>query len=499
MSYNATAYNIQIASILSSISAVESSVSDVATGADEMWVLVAGILVFFMQAGFAMLEAGSVRSKNSVNILFKNILDAAISAFFFWLLGFGFAYGETQGGFIGGDLFALDDITFTATSGSGVANLNYHTFFFQWAFAATAATIVSGCVAERCKLEAYFVYSAVISGFIYPVVVHWGWGDGWLSPFGSDVEDYLMDGAKSNNLIDFAGSGIVHMVGGWSGLVAAIVLGPRKGRFAADGTPVDIPGHSAPMAVLGTLLLWVGWYGFNAGSTLCIVGCSKLAAKVATTTTLAAAGAVWTAVIYQTAMRQQFSLSLVGNSVLAGLVSITAPCAVVDPWAAWLTGMIGGLCFIGSSNLLKMLKIDDPCDASPIHGFCGFWGVVACGIFGTDENAAFAGYVGSAAGETPIEDGEQLGVQIIGALAITAWTLGTATIMFLIIHFTIGMRVDESVEDAGLDSSEHGVKAYDYIGEGGTKTIAVAPAAEKQYASDPSAVVPVSAEAEEAK
>jgi len=468
---------------------------------DEGWVMICGILVFFMQAGFAMLEAGSVRSKNSINVLFKNLLDAAISAFFFWLLGFGFAYGKDSGGFIGTDLFALDDESFTATgSSNGVSGLDYHTFFFQWAFAATAATIVSGCVAERCKLEAYFVYSAVISAFIYPVVVHWCWGSGWLSPFAGDdnpEKDFLFDGEKSNNFIDFAGSGIVHMVGGWSGLVGAIVLGPRKGRFAADGTVIDMPGHSVPMALLGTLLLWVGWYGFNAGSTLALSGgASKLAGKVCTTTTLSAAGAIWSAVIYQVARRQPYDLSLCANATLAGLVSITAGCAVVDPWASFVIGMIGGLVFIASSALLKRLQIDDPCDASPIHGFCGLWGCLAIGIFGTDKNAEFAGYVGSAGGFEPIQKGEQFGVQLAGSLAIMAWTIGCALALFLTINYTMGLRVDEDTELEGLDASEHGARAYEYMGEGNmsnTKTIAVQPGngSENPFAVDTSAVVPM--------
>lgn len=348
---------------------LEQYVATIASSTDEMWIILCGILVFFMQAGFAMVEVGSVRSKNSISILFKNLLDAGISALLFWTVGYGFAYGSDSGGFIGTDTFGLDDASYKQIDDDAIANLNFHTFFFQWTFAATASTIVSGSVAERCKLEAYFVYSALISAFIYPVVAHWGWGDGWLSPFGPDTDGYLFRGEKSNNLIDFGGSGIVHMVGGFSGLSGAVILGPRRGRFAADGTVLPIPGDSISLVVLGTMILWVCWYGFNAGSTLCIIGsCSKLAAKVAVTTTLAAAGSIWSCVLFQIILRMKHDLTMVANGVLAGLVSITAACAVVEPWAAWVIGMLGGLVFLGSSLLLKLLRIDDPLDAAPIHG-----------------------------------------------------------------------------------------------------------------------------------
>ena len=219
----------QVSDLWSELDELSTSADDISSGSDEMWHLIAGTLVFFMQAGFAMLEAGSVRSKNAVNILFKNLIDGAISAIIFWLLGYGFAYGDTANGFIGTSKFGLASDDFDL--GDGAGQLNYHTFFFQWAFAATAATIVSGSVAERCKLEAYFIYSAFITLWIYPVIVHWCWGTGWLSPFGEQTDEYLFYGKSSNNFIDFAGSGVVHTVGGLCGLVAAFVLGPRKVSF----------------------------------------------------------------------------------------------------------------------------------------------------------------------------------------------------------------------------------------------------------------------------
>eukprot|EP00600_Ochromonadales_sp_CCMP1393_P003336 CAMPEP_0174979398 /NCGR_PEP_ID=MMETSP0004_2-20121128/14750_1 /TAXON_ID=420556 /ORGANISM="Ochromonas sp., Strain CCMP1393" /LENGTH=469 /DNA_ID=CAMNT_0016230903 /DNA_START=70 /DNA_END=1479 /DNA_ORIENTATION=+ len=449
--------------LLASYNAVSDSywanASSITSGMDIAWLLVCGTLVFFMQAGFAMLEAGSVRSKNAVNILFKNLIDGAISAMMFWWLGWGFAYGETKDGFIGTTQFGMSGSTFD--EGDGYDQLQFQSWFFQWAFAATAATIVSGCVAERCKLEAYFIYSAVLSGFIYPVVVHWGWGEGWLSAFGPQRDEFLFHGYDSNNFVDFAGSGIVHATGGIIGFVAAWILGPRKGRFNPDGTVNTVPAHNLSLAALGTLILWVGWYGFNPGSTLCIAGsCASLAGKVAVVTTIAPAFAALTGIMYQRATKQPYNLGQIMNCILAGLVSITAPCAVVDPWAAMLIGIIGAFVYIGSSKALLSLQIDDPLDASPIHGACGIWGVIAVGIFGNDDNAAFAGYAGSADGHHPFRTGEQLGVQIVGMLCIAAWCAVWGVILFNGIKYTVGLRVSEEVEDEGLDSSEHGAQCY---------------------------------------
>ena len=451
----------QVTALAAKIAEQEQTLAATNRGIDELWHLVAGRLVFFMQAGFAMLEAGSVQDKNIQNILFKNLMDACIAAVCFWLLGYGLAYGDTAGNFLGTTQFALVDDSFTATEGSKLEGLNFHTWFFQWAFAATAATIVSGSVAERCSLPAYFIYSAVITTFIYPVVVHWGWGDGFLSPFGSQQDKFMFYGEKSNNLIDFAGSGIVHMVGGFSGLMGAYFLGPRKGRFDSNGSVVEKPGHNTLLAVLGVLILWVGWYGFNAGSTLCISGgCSKLASKIAVTTTIAPAAACLTAVVYQKVVKKTWDLSIAGNAVLAGLVSITANCAVVEPVGAFFIGMIGAFIYIGSKNLLIKLKVDDPLDAAPVHGFCGAWGLLASGIFATDAGAAMAGYVGSAGGNTPVSSGEQFGVQFVGMLIILLWTLSTSGMMFFALSKFGILRVDEKVEVDGLDITEHGGLAY---------------------------------------
>jgi Amt family ammonium transporter len=436
------------------------------TSADIMWVLICGFLVFFMQAGFAMVEAGSVKQKNSLNILFKNICDACIATLGFWLIGYGIAYGSADNGFIGTRYgYALSDDAFIGAGkfvddAEGAA-FNYHFWFFQCVFAATAATIVSGSVAERCKLDAYFLYSFVISIWVYPVIVCWCWGYGWLSPFGADTGEFLFNGSKSNNFIDFAGSGVVHMVGGFSGLVGAMMLGPRLGKFNADGSANATPGHNITLALLGVLILWFGWYGFNAGSTLGITGSlAQIAGKVATVTTISAAAAGSAVILFQKVTQVPYDLGQVGNGILAGLVSITAACAVVEPWAAMCIGVIGALVYLGAAKLLLVLQIDDPVEAAPIHGFCGAWGVLAVGIFGTDKNAAFAGYVGSAAGYDVFKGGEQFGVQIVGVLSIIAWTVVNAGLLFFLIHSTIGLRVSSEMEMEGLDESEHGGKAY---------------------------------------
>lgn len=433
------------------------------------WVLISGFLVFFMQAGFAMLEAGSVSSKNALNILFKNICDACISAIGFWVIGYGVAYGKSENGFIGTSDYGLRGDQFTPSTGiddGEVSNLYFQWWFFQWAFAATAATIVSGSVAERCKLDAYYIYSAVVTIFIYPVVVCWCWGDGWLSPFQSDINDFQFDGKDSYSFIDFAGSGVVHMTGGILGLIGAVMIGPRKGRFNEDGSVNDMPGHNMTVALLGVLILWFGWYGFNCGSTGALSGATAayVAAKVAATTTIAAATSGLTQILYQKFILGSQDLGKVGNAILAGLVSITAPCSTVDLWAAFMIGIIGCVFYNFASAMLLKLQIDDPLDASPIHGFCGLWGVLAVGIFATDKNAVFAGYNSDALDDTinhgPLETGEQFGVQLVGALSIIGWVSVTGAILFAAIDATIGLRVDAEQEEAGLDSSEHGAAAY---------------------------------------
>lgn len=425
-----------------------------------LWILVAGCMVFLMQAGFAMLEAGSVGAKNTINILFKNLLDVCLGAIAFWAIGYGIAYGDTAGEFFGKNNFFLKAETSSNTAFEG--------FFFQFAFAATAATIVSGSVAERTKFTAYFIYSIVITSIIYPVVVHWGWGGGFMSAFGPGVTFMVADGDEPRyGFVDYAGSGIVHMTGGFAGLVGAIVVGPRAGRFSDEktkmypfGKPNEMQGHSFVLASLGVIILWFGWYGFNAGSTLCAGECMLIAGKIATTTTLSAAAATVTGTFTEKVLTGKWDLAIGLNCVIAGLVSITAPCSVVEPWAAVVIGMIGAFVYLGASRLLKMLHIDDPLDACPLHGFCGIWGCLSVGIFATDE-LVFNAY-GNEAGAVndAVSSGFQFLTQAVGVACILAWVVGTSAITFVGINLTIGMRVDEETEKAGLDASEHGAQAY---------------------------------------
>lgn len=426
-------------------------VKNVHEDVDLFYLIFSASLVFFMQAGFSMLEAGSVKEKNVQNILYKNLMDACMGAIAFWLIGYALAFGnDDDGPFIGSGNFGLSE--FTNEKGS------FGFFFFQWAFAATAATIVSGSVAERCDLRAYFCYSIFLTMFVYPVVVHWIWdAEGWLCAWGS-YKPFTGDASKSNGLIDFAGSGVVHMTGGFSGLWGAIMLGPRLGRFEEGGEEKYKP-HNILIASLGVAILWFGWYGFNAGSTLMVSGgMSKVAAKAAVTTTIAAASGAVTCTLYGRIVYKRWELMLSLNGVLAGLVSITANCPVVELWGAMLIGIIGACVYMGASQLLKKLKIDDPLDAFPVHGACGVWGVLAAGIFGTDENIAWA--YGNDTGA--VASGEQFGVQLTACVCIIAWVSVTIAPLFFLLKKMDMLRVDQQDEFVGLDVSEHGGSVYQH-------------------------------------
>jgi len=411
---------------------------------DDTWMLIAGFLVFFMHAGFSMLEAGSVQKKNVVNIMFKNISTITLGGLFYWGFGFAFAYGTCEGGneFIGNTGF------FSELPACGNTEALW---FFQFAFAATAATIVSGAVAGRITLGAYFIVASCMTGFIYPVVSHWIWSSvGFLSAFnGKDAEEQFVSG--SIGMIDFAGSGVVHLTGGVAALVGAIALGPRLGRFEEGGLPVS----SYTLQTLGTFILWFGWFGFNCGSTLVLEGVNT--AKVATTTTLCPSAACVTAIIYSRVVKKRYDLSLALNSVLAGLVGITAGCVVVyDGWSIFI-GMVSALIYIGSSNLLVKFKIDDPIGAAPVHGFAGIWGVLAAALF-CDPGNLSDGY--SFEGE--YDRGAQFGQQIVGIVFIILWVGSLSTILFVALmggkpaNRTKFLRVTEEAEAAGLDASEHG-------------------------------------------
>jgi len=428
---------------------------------DTMWLMIGSILVFLMQTGFAMLEVGSVDVKNTRNILLKNVLDASIGAVIWWLVGFGIATGTSENGFFGTDRFGLTSEEFMDGSG-----YTYATWLFQWAFAATTATIVSGAVAERCTIVAYLCYSVALTTFIYPVVAQVGWGGGGaMSPWlGTGVKaDFFM----GCGVIDFAGSGVVHMCGGVAALVGATLLGPRSSF--KDGT-IQTPTYAPVFQALGTFILWFGWYGFNGGSTLYIVGYGQVAAKVMVCTTLAAAcGALSTLLLGSlldtaAAGHPVIKLEYACNGVLAGLVSITAGCAVAEPYGAVLIGLLAGPVYLTASKALKQFGIDDVVDAFPVHGACGCWGVIAAALFATKENyaAAYGIYAGAedvCGGVLYGGAGNQLGANLLFVLFVAAWTGGWSLLVFGGLKHQGLLRVEARVEEEGMDSSEHGAPA----------------------------------------
>ena len=405
-------------------STIESKIAEVQTHADYVWTLVAAFLVFFMQAGFAMVEAGLTRCKNTVNILMKNLMDFSVGSIAFWAIGFGIMFGVTNG-FFGTDGFFFSD--FAKDGDTWV----FAFWMFQVVFAATAATIVSGAMAERTKFVGYLIYSAVVSAIIYPVFGSWAWGSlfhgsGWLEGLG---------------FIDFAGSSVVHSVGGWAALAGAIVLGPRIGKYTPDGKPRAIPGHNLTLAALGTFILWFGWFGFNPGSTTAAI---KDTALIAVNTNLAAAAGAIGAMFTAWTVFKKPEATMTFNGALAGLVAITSPCANVSPLSAVILGLAAGIIVVFSVIFFdKVAKVDDPVGAISVHGVCGAWGTLAAGIF--DIN----GFSWSV-----------VGIQALGVLACFAWAFTTAFILFKIIQKTIGLRVSKEEELEGLDVGEHGLEAY---------------------------------------
>ena len=338
---------------------------------DIVWVLFATVLVFLMQAGFAMLEAGATRAKNAANIIMKNVMDISIGSLVFWMIGFGFMFGANESGLIGTSNFFLSDIDPSTDTGM----FDFSFFIFQTVFAATAATIISGAVSERTKFAAYLIYTVAVTAFIYPIFGSWVWGGGWLSELGD------------NGFMDFAGSTVVHSVGGWAALAGAIVVGPRLGKFI-DGKPVAIPGHSITLAALGVFILWFGWFGFNAGST--VSGNDASIAIIAVTTLLAAAAGSVGSMALSYILWKRFDASMTLNGVIGGLVAITAGTANVSPAMAVIIGLIGGFVVVAAVVLLeRKLKVDDPVGAIAVHGFAGAWGTIAVGLF------ASASYGGS--------------------------------------------------------------------------------------------------------
>lgn len=413
-----------------------------ATAINCFWLFLGGILVFFMQTGFTMVEAGFTRAKNVGNIVMKNIVDFMFGSIIYWIIGYGLMYGEGNG-FIGipfGGAFM--------NGGAAAESVDYTTLFFQTVFCATSATIVSGAMAERTKFGAYCFYSAIISLFIYPIAGHWVWGGGWLSELGFH---------------DFAGSGIVHMLGGVLSFVGAAFLGPRIGKYDKNGKARAIPGHSIIIGALGVLILWVGWFGFNPASTLALVSLDEttglldaaatlLAAKVFITTNLAACAAAIAAMFFTWIRYGKPDVSMTLNGILAGLVGITAPCDCVSPVSSIIIGAVAGiLVCVAVPFIDTKIKVDDPVGAISVHGVCGLWGIISVGLFSGDEASGVAAGLFCGGGFT------QLGVQLLGAVAIIAWAALMGSILFASLKALGLLRASAKSEVMGLDATEHGL------------------------------------------
>ena len=407
-------------------------VSDAKYMADTLWVLIAAFLVFFMQAGFAMVESGFTRAKNAVNILMKNLMDFSMGSITYWAIGFAIMFGAGNA-FMGtsGWFVPSDSGVFSSLEWSSVPT--HAAWLFQLVFAATAATIVSGAMAERTQFKSYLIYSVFITGIIYPVVGHWIWGGGWLSEF-------------SGGMSDFAGSTVVHSTGGWLALTGAIVLGPRLGKYDSDGKPRPIAGHNLPLAALGVFILWLGWFGFNPGSQMGADAADI--SSIAVTTNLAAASGAIAAMITAWIFLGKPDAGMSLNGALAGLVAITAGCASVSPISAAIIGALGGVVVVLSVLLFEKLRIDDPVGAISVHGTCGALGTILLGFFDSSSGVFFGG------GFT------LLWAQIVGVVAVLAWCLGTGFALFYAIKAVTGLRVSEEEEMAGLDYEEHGASAY---------------------------------------
>jgi ammonium transporter, Amt family len=411
---------------------------------DTLWTMIAGFLVFFMNAGFALVESGFARAKNTVNILAKNFIVFAIACLTFWATGFALMFGDgtpfigLQGFFLAGpDASPLLDGAgyagvYSAIAWSGIPL--EAKFFFQLVFACTAATIVSGAVAERIKFQSYILFSAILVAVMYPITGHWIWGGGWLG----DI--------MGTGFADFAGSTVVHSVGGWAALVGAILLGPRLGKYRKDGRVSPIPGHNMALATLGGLVLWLGWFGFNPGSTMEASGLDI--AHISVTTAMAAAAGVVAACAYSWARIGTPDLSMIINGSLAGLVAITAPCDGVAVWGSVVIGLIAGVLVVESVIIFDKIRVDDPVGALSVHLVNGIWGTLAVGLFNT-ETGLFYG-----AGAT------QLIVQAIGVAAVGAFTVAASFIFWGLTKAILGLRVSPEEEYIGLDKSEMGLEAY---------------------------------------
>ena len=396
----------------------------VQTHANYVWTLVAAALVFFMQAGFAMVECGFTRAKNAINIMMKNLMDFSMGSLAFWAVGFGLMFGATSSGWFGTSGFFLSD--FSPDGDPWVLAF----WMFQVVFCATAATIVSGAMAERTKFVGYLVYTLVLSALIYPIFGSWAWGGlfnggGWLEKMG---------------FIDFAGSTVVHSVGGWAALAGTLILGPRLGKYGSDGKIRPILGHNIPLAALGVFILWLGWFGFNPGST---TTADKSIAMIFVNTNLAAAAGSVVAMLVSWIKFGKPEISMSLNGALAGLVAITAGCANVSPGSAIVIGAVAGVLVVFAVLFFDRIRIDDPVGAVSVHGVNGAWGTLAAGIFNIGGTSAAI-----------------IGVQVLGIAVCFVWTFATALALFKLIDLTIGLRVSPEEEAEGLDPAEHGGNAY---------------------------------------
>ena len=404
-------------------------VNSVIFGTEGVWFLIGAALVFFMQCGFAMVETGFTRAKNAGNIIMKNLMDFCIGTVVFMLLGFGLLCGEDA-------LFGLVGIP-NLDIFTNFANFPWHNFVFNMVFCATTATIVSGAMAERTKFASYCIYSLVISAVVYPIEAHWIWGGGWLAQLG---------------FIDFAGSCAIHMVGGISAIIGAIILGPRIGKYGKNGKVNAIPGHSLTLGALGVFILWFGWYGFNGAAA----GDGAFLGQIFLTTTISPAIATCVTMLFTWLKNGKPDVSMSLNGSLAGLVAITAPCADVDAIGAAIIGLVAGILVVVAVEFIDIkLKIDDPVGAVAVHGVNGMWGTLSVGLFATGNGQDGITGLFYGGGFT------QLGIQALGVLAVAAWTIVTMVIVFQLIKHTVGLRVTKDEEMKGLDVTEHGlVNAY---------------------------------------
>jgi Amt family ammonium transporter len=419
----------------------ELTAADVQDVLNNIWVTIAAFLVIFMNAGFAMVETGFARQKNAVNVLTKNLIVFALATLGFWFIGFSLMFGANGNAWVGWASFFLGGAPELYGLGPDGLNLSKDTFFlFQVAFAGTAATIVSGAVAERIKFVDFLIFSVLLTAIAYPITGHWLWGGGWLFSLGFH---------------DFAGSTIVHSVGGWAALMGAAFLGPRMGKYNAEGQVNALPGHNLSIATLGCLILWLGWFGFNPGSQL---AADMAVPYIAVTTNLGAAAGGVAATFVSWGLSGKPDLSMTINGILAGLVSVTAGCYVFGYGGAFWAGLIGGVLVVFAVGFFDSIKIDDPVGATSVHLVCGAWGTLAVGLFANPNNFTQGGE-----GITGLFFGgglSQLGIQLLGVLSVGLFTVVLSSIFWLVLKSTMGLRVSPEEEMKGLDIGEHGMEAY---------------------------------------